>query len=196
MYHGKDTGVVVMSDRFRSTGNDTHYLGDASQKWKAVYAVSGTINSSDRNLKENIAPISDKYAELFDKLVPVSFEFNDSESDRTHLGFISQDVKASMDEVGLTDLDFAAYCRDVKMETVEVTDPETGETTEVEREVLDENGDPVYLYSLRYSEFIALNTKMIQLNKQKIAEQEQEIKSLRSEVSDLRKMVEQLLANQ
>ena len=82
------------------------------------------------------------------------------------------------------------------METVTVDDPETGETSEVEREVLDENGDPVYSYSLRYSEFIALNTRMIQLNKQKIAEQEQEIESLRSEVTALRAMVEKLLANQ
>jgi hypothetical protein len=188
--------VAVLSDRFRSNGNDVHYLGDASNKWKDVYSVKPSINTSDRNEKKNIEPISDKYVALFDKLRPVSYGFKKPESDRTHIGFISQDVKASMDEIGLTDLDFAGYCRDVKMETVKAEDPDTGETTEVEREVLDENGDPVYLYSLRYSEFIALNTKMIQLNKQKIAEQEQEINTLRGEVSDLRKMVEKLLANQ
>lgn len=196
IYGTTNTYVAVMSDRFRSNGNDVHYLGDASNKWKAVYAVSGSIQTSDRTQKKNIETIDDRYVELFDKLQPVTFEFNDAESDRVHIGFISQDVKASMDEVGLTDLDFAAYCRDVKMETVKVEDPETGETTEVEREVLDENGDPVYSYSLRYSEFIALNTKMIQLNRQKIAEQEREIQSLRGEISDLKAMVEKLLANQ
>lgn len=196
IYGTTNTYVAVMSDRFRSNGNDVHYLGDASNKWKDVYSVKSSINTSDRNLKKNIVSIDDRYVSLFDKLQPVSYEFNSPTSDRTHLGFISQDVKESMDEVGLTDLDFAAYCRDVKMETVHETDPETRETKEIEKEVLDENGDPVYLYSLRYSEFIALNTKMIQLNKQKIAEQEQEIESLRSEVSDLRQMVEQLLANQ
>lgn len=196
IYGTANTYVAVMSDRFRSNGNDVHYLGDASNKWKDVYSVKSSINTSDRNQKKNIEPINDKYVELFDKLQPVSYEFNSPTSDRTHLGFISQDVKETMDEVGLTDLDFAAYCRDIKMETVEVTDPETGETKEVEKEVLDENGDPVYLYSLRYSEFIALNTKMIQLNKQKIAEQEREIESLRGEVSALKEMVEKLLANQ
>ena len=196
LYGTTSNYVVIMSDRFRSSGDEVHYLGDSSCKWLAVYAKNGTIQSSDRNQKENIVPIDDRYITLFDKLQPVTFEFNDAESDRVHIGFISQDVKTAMDEVGLTDLDFAGYCRDVKMETVTVDDPETGETKEVEREVLDENGDPVYSYSLRYSEFIALNTRMIQLNKQKIAEQEQEIESLRGEVSALKEMVEKLLANQ
>ena len=98
-------------------------------------------------------------------------------------------MKEAMDEVGLTDLDFAAYCRDIKKETVEVEDPETGEISHVEREVLDENGDPTYLYSLRYSEFIALNSKMIQMNRQKIAEQEKEIQTLRDELAALKETV-------
>ena len=188
----KNATTGATEHMFRSSVSDTHYLGGASYKWKDVYSMKSSINTSDRNQKKNIEPINDKYVELFDKLQPVSYEFNSPTSDRTHLGFISQDVKESMDEVGLTDLDFAAYCRDVKMETVNETDPETGETKEVEKEVLDENGDPVYLYSLRYSEFIALNTKMIQLNRQKIAEQEREIQSLHGEISALREMVEKL----
>lgn len=189
IYGTTNTYVAVMSDRFRSNGNDVHYLGDSSNKWKAVYAVSGSIQTSDRNQKKNIESIDDRYVALFDKLQPVTFEFNDAESDRVHIGFISQDVKAAMDEVGLTDLDFAGYCRDIKMETVEVTDPETGYTSQVEKEVLDENGDPAYLYSLRYSEFIALNSKMIQLNRQKIAEQEKEIQTLRDELAALKETV-------
>lgn len=185
--------VAVMSDRFRSSGNDVHYLGDSSNKWKAVYSVNGTIQTSDRTQKKNIEPINDRYVALFDKLQPVSFEFADAESDRVHLGYISQDVKEAMDEVGLTDLDFAGYCRDIKKETVEVEDPETGDISQEEKDVLDANGDPVYTYSLRYSEFIALNSKMIQLNRQKIAEQEQEIQSLRKELDDLKTAVAALL---
>lgn len=189
IYGTTNTYVAVMSDRFRSSGNDVHYLGDASNKWKAVYAVSGSIQTSDRTQKKNIESIDDRYVALFDKLQPVTFEFNDVESDRVHIGFISQDVKEAMDEVGLTDIDFAGYCRDIKTETVEFTDPETGDTSQVEREVLDENGDPDYLYSLRYSEFIALNSKMIQLNRQKIAEQEKEIQTLRDELAALKETV-------
>lgn len=189
LYHGIAKGVKIMSDRFRSTGNKVHYLGDASNLWTAVYADNNVIQTSDRNRKKNIESIDDRYVALFDKLQPVSFEFNDAESDRVHIGFISQDVKEAMDEVGLTDLEFGGYCRDIKMETVEVEDPETGEISQVEREVQDENGNPVYLYSLRYSEFIALNSKMIQMNRQKIAEQEKEIQTLRDELAALKETV-------
>lgn len=212
LYGATDTFVLVASDRFRSGGNDVHYLGDASQKWKAVYAVNGTIQTSDRNQKKNIESIDDRYVALFDKLQPVTFEFNDTESDRVHIGFISQDVKAAMDELGLADLDFAGYCRDIKTETVQEIDMDSpalddnGEpiidedgnpvyqTKYVEREVLDEDGNPEYVYSLRYSEFIALNSKVIQLNRQKIAQQQQEIDTLKAEVEELKRLVQGLVA--
>ena len=181
LYHGKDTGVLVMSDRFRSTGNDVHYLGDASNRWKAVYAVNGAIQTSDRNQKKNIEELGQKYIDLFDKLMPVSFMFNDTESDRVHIGFISQDVKTAMDEVGLTDLDFAGFCRDVLTEW--------DNETHTDKTVLDENGEPVYRYSLRYSEFIALNSKMIQLNREKIARQQIEIDTLKADVDELKKLI-------
>jgi hypothetical protein len=189
LYGATSNYVAVMSDRFRSSANDTHYLGDATYKWKAVYAVNGTIQTSDRNQKRNIEQLDERYIALFDKLQPVSFMFNDAESDRVHIGFISQDVKAAMDEVGLSDLDFAGFCRDIAKETVEVEDPETGEISYEEREVRDANGNPVFLYSLRYSEFIALNSRIIQLNRQRLAEQAQEIQALRGELDSLKSIV-------
>lgn len=144
----------LVSDRFRPNGNDTLYLGDSGNRWKAVYAVNGTIQTSDRNQKEDIEELDPRYIELFKKLTPVSFKFKGGEHDRVHVGFISQDVEAAMDEVGLTHEEFAGYCRDVKMEF--------DEETKEDIPVLDENGDPIYNYSLRYTEFIALNTRMIQ----------------------------------
>lgn len=181
--NGKYLGLTA--DRLRPSANDAYYLGDSNYRWKAVYAVNGTIQTSDRNQKENIQPIEQKYIDLFNKLQPVTFEFADKESDRVHIGFISQDVKAAMDEVGLTDLDFAGFCRDVLTEW--------DEETQTDREVLDEDGNPVYMYSLRYSEFIALNSKMIQLNRQKIAEQEKEIQALRDELESLKATVTKLV---
>ena len=177
--------IAVISDRMRASANDAYYLGDATYRWKAVYAVNGTIQTSDRNLKRNIEELDQKYIDLFDKLLPVSFMFNDSESDRVHIGFISQDVKAAMDEVGLTDLDFAGFCRDVLTEW--------DEENQNERIVLDDAGEPIYRYSLRYSEFIALNSRMIQLNRKKIAEQETEIKTLHDDVESLKSTVNKLL---
>jgi uncharacterized repeat protein (TIGR02543 family) len=199
-YTGTDAGngyhdVCVLSDRMRPGASDTLYLGDSNNKWKAVYAVNGTIQTSDRNQKKNIQSIDERYIALFDKLHPVSFEFSDAESDRVHIGFISQDVEAAMAEVGLTDLDFAGFCKDALVESVSDINPETGEETTIEKTVVDNNGNPVYVYSLRYSEFIALNTRMIQLNQEKITSQQNEINELKSEVEDLKKLVTTLINN-
>lgn len=209
---GNTNKTAMLTDRFRPITNDQQYLGDSTFKWKAVYAVNGTIQTSDRNQKTNIAEINQRYIDLFDRLLPVSFEFSDAESDRTHIGFISQDVEAAMAEVGLTDLDFAGFCKDVAMETVEEIDTnnpvldDAGEavlgengaptyhTKEVEKPVLDEAGNPVYIYSLRYSEFIALNTRMIQLSREQIAKQQEEIESLKADMDELKRMVRALTA--
>lgn len=183
---GTSTCIAVLSDRMRATANDTYYLGDSNYKFKAVYAVNGTIQTSDRNMKTSIEDIDERYIALFDKLHPVSFMFNDPDSDRVHIGFIAQDVKAAMDEVGLTDLEFAGFCRDKKIEYDE---------NDTAHEVFDEDGNPVLLYSLRYSEFIALNSKMIQLNRQKLANQQAEIDTLKSEVEELKQAVARLTSD-
>lgn len=172
---------ALLTDRYRPVGNDKLYLGDSSNKWKAVYAVNGSIQTSDRNQKKNITELDQRYIDLFDKLIPVSFEFIDNESDRVHIGFISQDVKAAMDEVGLSDIEFAGYCRDVLTKW--------NEKTQTDEPVVDENGEPVYIYSLRYSEFIALNSKIIQNNRQRLAKQKQDIDELREELNKMKELV-------
>lgn len=170
--------LFLLSDRFRTGGNDVLYLGDASNRWKAVYAVNGTIQSSDRNLKENIEEIDKKYEALFNNLKPVTFEFKGNDHDRVHVGFIAQEVKEAMTEVGLTDIDFAGYCEDLKREY--------DKELKKDIEVLDEDGKPIKTYSLRYNEFIALNTHMIQ-------KQQKEIKDLKDEVAQLKDLVNQLV---
>ena len=182
MYGGGTSSFIgVLGDRLKASANDTYYLGDSSNKWKSVYAVNGTIQTSDKNLKTDIQEIDQKYIDLFDRLTPVSFRFTDG--DRVHIGFISQDVKAAMDDVGISDTEFAAFCRDVKIEYDEKTGKETA--------VVDDSGNPVFVYSLRYSEFISLNSKMIQLNRQKIANQDREIQELREKIQKIESLLNQ-----
>ena len=45
-------------------------------------------------------------------------------------------------------------------------------------DVLDDNGNPVYIYSLRYEEFIALNTAVIQHQQQRIESLEERVTRL------------------
>ncbi len=141
-------------------------LGSSGRKWNQLYAANATISTSDRNLKTNITDMSNTQEQLFNKLHPVTFEFINGSSGRTHYGFISQDVEDSLNELGLKGTDFAGFCKDLCVN-------ENGEA------ILDEDGNKKYDYALRYSEFIALNTYMIQKLQNKITELEAEIAELK-----------------
>ena len=142
-------------------------LGSSGRKWNQLYASNGTISTSDRNVKTDIASMSDTQEKLFNELKPVTYKFIDGTSDRTHYGFISQDVEESLDVLGLKGTDFAGFCKDMQVDEDGI-------------EILDENGKNIYDYSLRYSEFIALNTHMIQKLQAEIAELKATIAELKS----------------
>ncbi|MCM1045651.1 MAG: tail fiber domain-containing protein [Candidatus Gastranaerophilales bacterium] len=153
-------------DGFYPIVTSTINLGNSNYKWKQLYASTSTISTSDRSVKKNISALTDKHVEFFKLLQPVSFQFIDGDSGRTHIGFISQDVEDAMKQAGLTSLDFAGFCKDIQKQfTGEYKD----DGTPIVEAVLDENGDPVYIYSLRYEEFIALNTMIIQRHEDRIA---------------------------
>lgn len=142
-------------------------LGSSGRKWNQLYAANGTINTSDRNEKKDIESMSVVQEELFNRLNPVTYKFINGTSNRTHYGFISQDVEESLNELGLEGIDFAGFCKDVRVDDDGI-------------EILDENGKNIYDYSLRYSEFIALNTYMIQKLQAEIAELKATIDELKS----------------
>ena len=151
---GKNTAGFFrpIKDADTSFKNGIMYLGGASYKWKAIYCATGSILTSDRNLKTNITDLDSKYLDLFDRLQPVQYKLING--DRIHTGFIAQDVEASMTEVGLTTEDFGGFCKDLK-----------------------ENSADEYIYGLRYEEFIAINTAKIKQLEQKIKELEATINS-------------------
>jgi len=128
-------------------------LGSAARKWNTLYAATGTINTSDRNEKTEIAELSEKQEELFNALQPAKFKFINGTSGRVHYGFIAQDVEKAMTDNGISNTDFAGLCKD-------------------------ENESGGFMYGLRYSEFIALNTHMIQKLSAQVDELEAKIKSL------------------
>lgn len=118
--------------------------------WGASFWVGGAVNSteeitirSDARLKNTISYNLDKYDAFFMALKPTRFKYNHGASGRLHLGFIAQDVEKALLDAGLTADELAAL---VKAPVQEVM----------------EDGISDFRYSLRYGEFIALNTHMIQ----------------------------------
>lgn len=180
-------------------------LGSPSCRWGNIYSSNSAISTSDRKLKKNISPLMDKHVKFFTMLQPVSFQFIDGTSGRTHIGFIAQDVEEAMDICGLTDLDFAGFCKDQKTERVEkiievekevpteIIDDETGETnivmeTIVEKQTIEENVpiEGEYIYSLRYEEFIALNTHVTQRLYKENIELKKDISDLKDEIAKIK----------
>jgi len=179
------------------SANSTYCLGSPSRRWGQIYSTVSSISTSDRNLKKDITAVSEKYIKLFALLKPVTYHFIDGSSGRIHIGFISQDVEAAMAQVGLSDLDFAGFCKDIKKKEIrricirQKLDAEGNSLMDdsgnplmedyvdiIYEDEVDENGNPIYIYSLRYEEFIALNTAAIQQQQQQIADLKQRLEAL------------------
>lgn len=150
-------GVTTSMWTFRPCSDGSVALGHPNFRWGQTYSTASAISTSDRTKKKDITPISDKYLDFFALLQPVTYRFIDGASGRIHVGFISQDVENAMAQAGLSDLDFAGFCKD---------------------KALDSEGNPTYIYSLRYEEFIALNTAVIQHQQQAINALEQRLERL------------------
>ena len=82
--------VTPVSNNFTS-------LGTSTKKWTAVYAVNGTIQTSDRRMKKEINNI--KYGlNTVMKLHPVSYKWKKGNQD-VNLGLIAQEVQKLIPEV-------------------------------------------------------------------------------------------------
>lgn len=145
---GESTSAILCEGNFSPYEDDARDLGAAGTRWNDIWATNGTIQTSDRDKKNTIAPLTDTHSEIFDRLAPVSFKFNNNTSDRLHLGLIAQDVKQALDDLGVNSKDFAAYCEW-------------------------ENEDGTTGCGLRYTELIAMTIFEIQKLKAKIKELEE-----------------------
>lgn len=177
------------------TANDNKIaLGSTGKRFKQLFAGTATISTSDRNLKKDIKELDESHLKFFLLLTAVSYQFIDGDSGRTHIGFIAQDVEGAMAQCGLTALDFAGFCKDVKVQTVPVekeVELEDGTiktyTDYVDEAVLDADGNPKYIYSLRYEEFIALVTYATQKLYKKVDEMEVRMERMEDRLAALEK---------
>lgn len=73
------------------TSDNATYLGNANNRWKAIYSVDTTVHSSDIKNKDVLGSID--FAEDFImSLNPIKFMWKDGDHRRTRMGFIAQEV--------------------------------------------------------------------------------------------------------
>ena len=84
----------------RPIKDNTWSCGTSDHRWTEVYATNGTIQTSDVREKKNIETLDDRYAEFFDTLNPVSYEWRKGDTNR-HIGFIAQEVEQGLEKSGI-----------------------------------------------------------------------------------------------
>lgn len=170
-FYAGDTGVIIggkESVTFRIGITDNMWLnstmlgpytsgglnlGVASRPWNTVYATTCNGTTSDRNKKNSIEDLPEKYLILFDNLQPKRFKMNDGTSGRYHVGYIAQEVEDAMNVAGVDSQEFGGLVKDV-----------------------DEEGNDIYL--LRYGEFDAIRDAKIKQLEAKNLELEARIEAL------------------
>lgn len=161
---------IATNATIRPSTDNLRSLGTSTYRWKDVWAVDGTINTSDRRLKKDIQPINYGLTELM-KLNPVSFLWNQEGMDRERrLGFIAQELQPVLKEV-------------VRTEEI-VNDANTKQDRWVATERL----------GVAYTEIIPVAVKAIQEQQQIIEVQKREIESMKLEFSALKADLETLKA--
>lgn len=106
-------------------------LGSRNFVWDAIYCSTDALNGSDRNIKNSIETLPEKYVRMLELVEPKRYKLNSGTSGRYHTGFIAQEVEAAMQKCGITSQEFAGWARATR-----------------------EDGSETYF--LRYSEFIPI----------------------------------------
>ena len=162
--------TITNSSFFRPGNDNAVALGQSGLRWTAVWAANGTIQTSDGREKTAISDAS-LGSDFIKALRPVSYKwieggkrdtgerdednnyiYESVPGERTHWGFIAQEVKQAVDDAGV---DFGGW-------------------------VLTDKDDPDSQQALRYDQFIAPLTKALQEAIAKIETLEAKVAALES----------------
>jgi hypothetical protein len=120
--------AVVPSGTLGNTRDNAIDLGNSGNRFDDIYATNATIQTSDRNEKQDIAELSDaeQRVAVAAKGLLRKFRWRDAVAEkgddaRTHFGIIAQDLQAAFAAEGLDAGDYAMFISSTW------TDEETGE---------------------------------------------------------------------
>ena len=111
--------VIPFNITTNSQTDNTLDLGFGSLRWQDVFATNGTINTSDRNEKQNIEALSDAEQRvavaakgLMRKYRWKSAVAEKGDDSRIHVGIIAQDLQDAFTAEGLDARRYAMFCSD------------------------------------------------------------------------------------
>lgn len=190
---GSNFFQVFPTSNNSSTGTD---IGHSSYRFRNIvgrtlYSDSGTVSTSDRNLKHDITNLSDEIVEkIVDGLIPKSFKFNDGDSGRTHYGIIAQELEDLLISIGIDPNDFAPLVKvweDKIVKTERNIIGKDGKFQTITEETIEKDTDKEPTYHVRYEEFIMILVQYCQNLKKKNTDLEDKYNELTSKVNEILK---------
>lgn len=94
---------------FAPNADNRYNLGAPNFVWSAIYCSTDELNGSDRNIKNSIEALPEKYVRMFELIEPKRYKLNNGTSGRFHTGFIAQEVEAAMQDCGIMSQEFAGW---------------------------------------------------------------------------------------
>ena len=94
---------------FAPNADNRYNLGAPNFVWSAIYCSTNELNGSDRNIKNSIEALPEKYVRMLELVEPKRYKLNSGTSGRFHTGFIAQEVEAAMQKCGITSQEFAGW---------------------------------------------------------------------------------------
>ena len=111
-----DNAIVPWNTSSNAGRDNAIDLGKPSERFDDIYATNGTIQTSDRNEKQDIAELSDaeQRVAVACKGLLRKFRWKDSVAEkgddaRIHFGIIAQDLQAAFEAEGLDASDYAMF---------------------------------------------------------------------------------------
>ncbi len=166
---GANVRYTMNLSRFNATDDNARELGSSSARWSTVYAATGTINTSDERLKQQVRDISEAEARVAvaAKGLLKAYKYNDAveakgDGARWHIGIMAQELKAAFEAEGLDAHEYGMFCWNEWWEADVWHEDESLENGGYyQRETFDSEADAPAdavrhdRYSIRYEELLA-----------------------------------------
>lgn len=113
-----DTGTTSFSGNIAPTVDGVVGCGLPSNRWNTVYAVTGTINTSDATAKRVLGPIDDNLLDAIGDVEIVIYQFLDAVAEkgeagaRHHAGITAQALQTALASRGIDAEKCAVFCSD------------------------------------------------------------------------------------
>jgi len=102
--------TLISQGEIRPGPDNDHSIGRSNRRYITIFAVNGSINTSDKNEKNTIID-SDLGLDFINKLKPKSYKWNKDDG-KTHYGLIAQDLEETLRSLGKTIADFGGIIKE------------------------------------------------------------------------------------